>query len=134
MMAQKLAMSAPPPSPPPPPLLLLLLLLPLSPASAAGAAVVPVGEPVPVVGVAPSTGEAVGVPTGSAVGAEDGRPTVVTPAAAEAVSTSALARDAAWLTNAAEVNVAATEVARSEWLARPADPSPALTVKLAVHS
>ena len=62
------------------------------------------------------------------------RETVVTPADAEAVSTSALARDAAWLTNAAEVSVAATEVARSEWLARPADPSPALTVKLVVHS
>jgi hypothetical protein len=108
MMAPKLAMPAPPPLP---------LLPPMSRASAAAAAV-PVREPTPVVvGVAPSTGETVGVPTGLEVGTEDGRLTrsaVVTLPATEVVSTSALARELAWLTNAAEVNVVATEVARSE--------------------
>mmetsp|Transcript_39604 Transcript_39604/g.67373 ORF Transcript_39604/g.67373 Transcript_39604/m.67373 type:complete len:250 (+) Transcript_39604:486-1235(+) len=123
-------MSAPPSSPPP------LSLLPES--TPDDEVVVPIKVPPPggvvpppagvlatgdAVGGAATAGMAVGDGRGTAVGSPVGLPVVatperlmvVTPLATEAVSTSALARDEAWLTKAADASVAETEVPSAAW-------------------
>mmetsp|Transcript_78203 Transcript_78203/g.156480 ORF Transcript_78203/g.156480 Transcript_78203/m.156480 type:complete len:236 (+) Transcript_78203:759-1466(+) len=150
----KLAMSAPPSLSPPP--------LSLLPESAPGDEVVVVTVKDPPAGVVPppvgvlATGEAVGGAATAGMAVGDGRGTtvvspwgtqwgaqldttperlaVVTPLATEAVSTSALARDEAWLTKAADASVVETEVPSAAWSDRPAAAKLAFTVKLAVHS
>jgi len=81
-------------------------------------------------------GALVGASTGAAVGAAVGlteRGSAATPLDTEAVFTSALARDEAWLTKSVDVSVVETEEASAAWSARPAAARSALSVKLVVQ-